>query len=290
MAGTCAARRPLARVHWRFPERAVRLSRAADGRARGGRAGPRRCAADRTAPRSRWLAASCPTSRRRGGSVCCPEVEDVFVFPHMGDGGLALGAAVAAAAALGEPFASISVASISARPSIGRSSKRAFGRQACRRRRRQPAVPGRRAAGRQPDRHVVPGSAWSTARVRSGTAACWRGPIGSMCAIASIWRSSGASGISRSAPACSRARRARLLADWTGGRNRAMTMAYQVAEEYRAHLAGVISVDGTCRPQLVADDDRTIRGPAARGAPAVGRRRRAQHELQHSRRAAGVLA
>ena len=34
-----------------------------------------------------------------------------------------------------------------------------------------------------------------------------------------------------------------------------MTMAYEVADEYRAHLAGVISVDGTCRPQFVADDD-----------------------------------
>ena len=32
-----------------------------------------------------------------------PEVKDVYVFPHMGDGGLALGAARAAAAAAGEP-------------------------------------------------------------------------------------------------------------------------------------------------------------------------------------------
>src|SRR6185295_7927358 len=31
-----------------------------------------------------------------------PEVDDVYVFPHMGDGGLALGAAVAAASAAGE--------------------------------------------------------------------------------------------------------------------------------------------------------------------------------------------
>ncbi len=52
----------------------------------------------------------------------------------------------------------------------------------------------------------------------------------------------------------------RLLADWTGGRNRAMTMAYQVADEYRGRLAGVMSVDGTCRPQIVGDDER---GPFA---------------------------
>ena len=33
-----------------------------------------------------------------------PEVEDVYVFPHMGDGGLALGAAILAASQLREPI------------------------------------------------------------------------------------------------------------------------------------------------------------------------------------------
>jgi tetratricopeptide (TPR) repeat protein len=47
----------------------------------------------------------------------------------------------------------------------------------------------------------------------------------------------------------------RLLADWTGGPNRSMTMAYKVVEQHRAHLAGATSIDGTCRPQIVADDD-----------------------------------
>jgi carbamoyltransferase len=47
----------------------------------------------------------------------------------------------------------------------------------------------------------------------------------------------------------------RLLADWSGGRNRAMTMAYKVSEAHRVQLAGVMSVDGTCRPQIVADED-----------------------------------
>jgi carbamoyltransferase len=47
----------------------------------------------------------------------------------------------------------------------------------------------------------------------------------------------------------------RLLADWCGGPNRAMTMAYEVVPEQRAHLAAAMSVDGTCRPQIVADDD-----------------------------------
>jgi carbamoyltransferase len=46
----------------------------------------------------------------------------------------------------------------------------------------------------------------------------------------------------------------RLLTDWTGGRNRAMTMAYEVAPCWRSRLAGVISVNGTCRPQVIADE------------------------------------
>ena len=46
----------------------------------------------------------------------------------------------------------------------------------------------------------------------------------------------------------------RVLADWNGGRNRAMTMAYDVAPCWRTRIAGVISVNGTCRPHIVADD------------------------------------
>jgi carbamoyltransferase len=34
-----------------------------------------------------------------------------------------------------------------------------------------------------------------------------------------------------------------------------MTMAYQVAAGHRALLAAVTSVDGTCRPQIVADNE-----------------------------------
>jgi carbamoyltransferase len=47
---------------------------------------------------------------------------------------------------------------------------------------------------------------------------------------------------------------ARLLSDWAGGRNRAMTMAYEVSPCCRTRLAGVLSTTGTCRPQVVADD------------------------------------
>jgi carbamoyltransferase len=47
----------------------------------------------------------------------------------------------------------------------------------------------------------------------------------------------------------------RMLTDWDGGTNRSMTMAYEVAREYRCQMAGVTSVDGTCRPQIVDEND-----------------------------------
>ena len=46
-----------------------------------------------------------------------------------------------------------------------------------------------------------------------------------------------------------------MLTDWDGGTNRSMTMAYEVAREYRCQMAGVTSVDGTCRPQIVDEND-----------------------------------
>jgi len=46
----------------------------------------------------------------------------------------------------------------------------------------------------------------------------------------------------------------RVLSDWKGAPNRHMTMAYTVGESYRTALAGVISIDGSCRPQIVRDD------------------------------------
>ena len=47
-----------------------------------------------------------------------------------------------------------------------------------------------------------------------------------------------------------------VLADWKGRPNRHMTMAYTVGAAYRSALAGVVSVDGTCRPQMVDDAGR----------------------------------
>jgi carbamoyltransferase len=42
--------------------------------------------------------------------------------------------------------------------------------------------------------------------------------------------------------------------DWKGAPNRHMTMAYSVGAEWRAALAAVTNVDGSCRPQIVSDN------------------------------------
>ena len=46
-----------------------------------------------------------------------------------------------------------------------------------------------------------------------------------------------------------------LLEDYDGVPNEFMTCAYQVRKEQRAKVAGVIGVDGSCRPQILSDSD-----------------------------------
>ena len=54
--------------------------------------------------------------------------------------------------------------------------------------------------------------------------------------------------------------------------NRFMTMGYMVKDEYRDELEGVLSVDGSCRPQIVRDNEsgygmllRTLKALTGRG-------------------------
>ena len=78
------------------------------------------------------------------GSALLPEVEDVYVFPHMGDGGLALGAAVARGRG---GWRAARPRSRSARPRTGlrstRSSRRAFARAGFSRRLPSATLPSR---------------------------------------------------------------------------------------------------------------------------------------------------
>jgi carbamoyltransferase len=48
-----------------------------------------------------------------------------------------------------------------------------------------------------------------------------------------------------------------LLEDYNGKPNYFMTMAYKVREEFRQDLVGVINVDGSCRPQIIENNNDT---------------------------------
>jgi carbamoyltransferase len=184
-------------------------------------------------------------------------IEDVYVFPHMGDGGLPVGAAAVAAASLGA-----SVRLELADPGLGP----AYDDDAiCR------AI---REAGYEPTRMPDPAT-HVAALLESGRIVLWfqggmeYGPraLGHRSVLARpdlvgvrdrlnlvlkrrVW-------YQPFCPSMLESEGPRLLADWTGSRNRYMTMAYEVLAEHRGRLAGVISVDGTCRPQLVADGERS---------------------------------
>jgi carbamoyltransferase len=46
-----------------------------------------------------------------------------------------------------------------------------------------------------------------------------------------------------------------VLEDYDGAPNQFMTMAYMVREDKRNLVRGVINVDGSCRPQILPQDD-----------------------------------
>ena len=201
-----------------------------------------------------------------------PEVEDIYVFPHMGDGGLPLGAAIDVAADAGEPIRRdldrMDLGPAYDVPSIERAIRSANLR-ACR----------------------VPDVAASTANLlAAGKIAMWfqggmeYGPraLGHRSVLARpdrpelrdrlnlvlkrrVW-------YQPFCPSMLESEGPTLLSDWDGGRNRSMTMAYQARPEAREQLAAVTSIDGTCRPQFVRDDEE---GPFA-------------DVLRHARRLWGV--
>ncbi len=182
-----------------------------------------------------------------------PEVGDLYVFPHMGDGGLAVGAAIAGAAARDRIAGNLSDLELGPQFSddaIGCALHRA-------------GIPAT-----QPDNVVecvadllVRGKVviWYQGRMEYGPRA-----LGCRSVLARpdhpelrerlnlvlkqrVW-------YQPFCPSMLEAEASRMLMDYTSPSNRFMTMAYLVAPEFRAALAGVTSVDGSCRPQVVQDN------------------------------------
>jgi carbamoyltransferase len=184
-----------------------------------------------------------------------PDVEDVYVFPHMGDGGLPLGAAIAAAADEGERLR-IDLERLDLGPLYEPLAIEAALRTAALPAARADDLPGRVADLLARERVVL----WFQGGMEYGPRA-----LGHRSVLARPDRPALRDRLNLVlkrrvwyqpfCPSLLESEAARVLADYRGGRNRAMTMAYLVADPFRDRLAGVTSVDGTCRPQFVPDDD-----------------------------------
>jgi len=187
------------------------------------------------------------------------EVDDVFVFPHMGDGGLAVGALAAesleTAAALQTTPLRLDLDSLALGPGVtDADAERALssaGLSFC----RPPAMYDAVADLLVKDLVVL----WCEGRMEFGPRA-----LGHRSVLARADRPSLRDRLNLVLkrrvwyqPFCPSileddARSA--FDDWKGAPNRHMTMAYAVRADRRAPLAGVLSVDGTCRPQIVPEE------------------------------------
>jgi carbamoyltransferase len=189
-----------------------------------------------------------------------PEVEDLYVFPHMGDGGLALGAAVIAAAQRGDRIA-LDLDRLDLGPGYDTPAIAAAIREAGLTPVSVDNIAVRVGEHLANDRVVM----WFQGRMEYGPRA-----LGHRSVLARpdrpqlrdrlnlvlkrrVW-------YQPFCPSLLESEATRVLSDLTTRRNRCMTMAYEVAPAHRAALAGVMSIDGTCRPQLVSDDEQ---GPFA---------------------------
>ena len=247
-------RAPLARVHWRFPNEqfAFLAQKVVEHTATALVRDAIRLTGLRVVALAGGVVSNVKATRR---VRLLPEVEAVFVFPHMGDGGLALGAAVLGAVAssgdvhldpdhldLGPSFD----------PREQESALRAAGLNADTVDELPQTVATLLAEGR-----IV---MWFQGAMEYGPRA-----LGHRSVLARPDRLDIRDRLNLAlkrrvwyqpfCPSMLESDARQLLADWDGGRNRAMTMAYQVAEQYRCRMAGVMSVDGTCRPQIVSDED-----------------------------------
>lgn len=180
-------------------------------------------------------------------------VSSVSVFPHMGDGGLALGAAIACARAHGEPL-SLDLSHLDLGPEYSPE-------------RIESALSSRGLTATKPscissavadllDRDAI--VLWFQGRMEYGPRA-----LGHRSVLARPDRPLLRDRLNRVlkrrawyqpfCPSILESEAARLLEDWDAPTNPHMTMAYMVREQCRDVMSGVIGLDGSCRPQIVPD-------------------------------------
>lgn len=183
------------------------------------------------------------------------EIDEVYVFPHMGDGGLALGAALVAAGRAGEAIA-LDLSRLDLGPGYDTPAIDAALRSAGFDIEPATSLPSQ-VADLLADGRVV---MWFQGRMEYGPRA-----LGQRSVLARPDRAELRDRLNLAlkrrvwyqpfCPSMLESEAPRILTDWSGVRNRSMTMAYEVSACARARMAGVTSVDGTCRPQFVPDED-----------------------------------
>jgi len=245
---------PLKKILWRFPNEqfAFMAQRTLERACAGLVARAVSATGERRVALAGGIASNIKVNRR---VRLLPAVEDVFVFPHMGDGGLAVGAAALARAETAEPqpplLESMAVGPEYDCAAIERAlSARRIRYRACQN-------PGEAVADLVASERVV---MWMQGRMEYGPRA-----LGQRSVLARPDRPALRDRLNLVlkrrvwyqpfCPSLLDSEAHRLLADFTGRANRHMTMAYMVADEHRGTLSGVINVDGSCRPQMVPDDD-----------------------------------
>jgi carbamoyltransferase len=244
--------RQLRRIHWQYPneqfaylaQRTVERVCIALARDALTRTGERRIAVA-------GGVASNITATRLMRTV--PDVEGVHVFPHMGDGGLALGAAIAGARSSAERLR-LDLSRLDLGPSFDAADceEALLSRnlRACR-----PAALIERAAMLIAAGAIV---LWFDGRMEFGPRA-----LGHRSVLARPDRPSLRDRLNLVlkrrvwyqpfCPSMLDSEAPRVLEDWDGPSNRHMSTGYMVRSGCRAALAGVIGIDGSCRPQFVPD-------------------------------------
>ena len=252
--GSRSMRRPLARVHWSYPsEQFAYLAQRVVERTTVALISD----AIRLTGMPRVALAGGVASNIKATRLArrLPGVDGLAVFPHMGDGGLALGAALAAAPESSRP--ALGLSSLALGPEYDDEQIVAAVQRAGLAASRPPDISQHVAELIEQGRVVL----WFQGRMEYGPRA-----LGQRSVLARpdrpdlrdrlnlvlkrrVW-------YQPFCPSMLASEAPRVLADWAGdGCNPHMTMAYMVADPWRTALSGVTNVDGSCRPQLVADDN-----------------------------------
>ena len=180
-----------------------------------------------------------------------PQVKSLFVFPHMGDGGLALGAAVAANAQL-NGISRISLDHLFLGPAFSDVEVEGVLRKSGLHYKKSTRIAKETA-------HLLAKGAvvlWFQGRLELGPRALGGRSILARADSESIKDKLNLQLKKRVwyqpfCPAMLEADAEEILEDYDGNPNEFMTMAYMVRAKKRHLVKGAINVDGSCRPQIV---------------------------------------